>query len=622
LNIISSTWLWDSFVLGEIYDGLFAVNPYNMAQDLPYIAKSWEISTYGSPAKTKITFHLREDVFWQDIPSFDRSAVTFDNGHCADGSFVNVPLTPVDVAFSWEYMRDNPYANYQILVASVDHVGINMDFWGNMWPYTTTVPEWWNYAPGDWQLNYVQHDATLEPYDIVAYLNTFMPILGLHRVGGSVIMPYHLWRYVALTSDPDALWGQDRASDVIDPWAYDMVYGTGPYILLQRTPGVSMTMIPFAVGQTYRGITLQNTYFYQPVRVLEPPSDTAAIEGNSIFMSNNLENLFNGAIDVTYYWDYDLWWWDGSAWVPVPTAKGGPIAGVTTPQVITLGPLSTTRVYSKTSVVKIDPTKFAWCDWFIIHESFHWSYNWDRLYSGYATDGVPGCTNYWSDGYYEFEFLHYHPGDWTGYLPKPGLKGYWDWMNELRENYLASDGKCDIKDLGMLGLHWQHKLPEKGGNPHPASATSTGLYDFGQNDDSGDCRRLDANNDGQITVVELGTLGLNWQKTWNPANHPRNPTSTETPPITLTLTVTLLDPHPPTAGVDITCPQDPRVTGPGIYYYYSQVNLDITATAHDTYLLYYEVDGIIYTLPPSTVSITVHVCMYASHHVEFFADGV
>lgn len=87
----SSAYSWE--VLGRIYDGLIEVDP-NTMKDIPWLAESWEVGTW-SPEKgktgTKITWHLRKDVKWQD----------------------GVPFTSKDVKFTLEYLKENQVPIYQ-----------------------------------------------------------------------------------------------------------------------------------------------------------------------------------------------------------------------------------------------------------------------------------------------------------------------------------------------------------------------------------------------------------------------------------------------------------------------------------------------------------------------------
>jgi hypothetical protein len=248
LNPITAQSYWDWEVLGKIYDGLIAVNPYDMSQDRAHLAKGWDIGTWGG-GNTVLTFHLREDVWWQDVPYMDRTGLV--PGGQLNGPFINKPLTALDVAFSIMYIKYNIDAWNGWLTAPVDHIAIPYQY-AACWPYQdpSQVPYWWDLDPATFPHDFVQFDPTLRYNDIVVYLNQYMNWIGLHWIGQIPITLYHIWQWIPITT-----------VNAFDPWAWDLVYGTGPWILLDRTAGVSMTMIPFIEGNAYRGITLHNSYF-------------------------------------------------------------------------------------------------------------------------------------------------------------------------------------------------------------------------------------------------------------------------------------------------------------------------------------------------------------------------
>jgi ABC-type transport system substrate-binding protein len=68
LNVMYSDWICDWLCLDRIYSHLLNEAPYNLAADQAWIAKDWEIGTWFDPQdalnKTKVTYWLREDVYW------------------------------------------------------------------------------------------------------------------------------------------------------------------------------------------------------------------------------------------------------------------------------------------------------------------------------------------------------------------------------------------------------------------------------------------------------------------------------------------------------------------------------------------------------------------------------
>ena len=303
-NPISAASVQDWDVLNEIYDHLISINPYDLGQYGPYIADNW---TFGNWTTTStpwvkagtyatITFTLRNDVYWQDVPYKDRSAYTWNMSHVDDGPFVGYPLTPLDVAFSIIVQRDldtfdtahngwlvDPWSGL-----GVDHVAMSPVYQAD-WPYTTRTPEWFNqtaiddvykanYTDGSrltWQNDSVVFDSTLNPSQITVYLTSPSESAGLEYVGSLPILPYHIWRNLPLDSwsyNGHALLGMGWID--ASPSGADILYGTGPYILANHTAGVSFTLVPYTVGQTYEGINSSHSYFWSsPIRAQDPSPD-------------------------------------------------------------------------------------------------------------------------------------------------------------------------------------------------------------------------------------------------------------------------------------------------------------------------------------------------------------
>jgi hypothetical protein len=61
-----SQWYFEYALLDRVYDGLIAVNPYDLAADIPWAAKDWEVGTWIDPStgaeKTKVSYWLRENI--------------------------------------------------------------------------------------------------------------------------------------------------------------------------------------------------------------------------------------------------------------------------------------------------------------------------------------------------------------------------------------------------------------------------------------------------------------------------------------------------------------------------------------------------------------------------------
>jgi hypothetical protein len=492
LNVIGTGGMyWDLEAFNKIYDTLIEFNPYNITEDRHWIASNWTIGTWQSPPPppsadwTKILFHLREDAWWQDVPT--NPSRTWPE---LRKSFTNMQLTPVDVAFSIEYQRDNPNSWNGWLAENIDHVSINLEkCWNSSWPWTVpggAVPPWWNRDPSTWQFNFVQNDPTLGANDILVYFNINSPWLDtLYQIGVLPIIPYHIWKWIPIDG-----------SESIDPWAEDLVYGSGPWILLDRQPGLSMTMIPFRNGQTYRGITLEKSYFAAlPVQVANYPQYQVGINGRNIVFKAafvGVDRMFAHGLD--YYWTWGLRW--GANW---EASSNG------TSKTYTTGYIGFGQQLSVSYAIPV-PLELRWCKYIKIHFDLHWRIaycsnpieicNFIGL-MGNLEEGSPACSNWYSTT------LHIHPGDIAGKSSVPLPGGYWDFP------YFAADGKCDIKDVSVIGVHWLHRLPPLG-DPHPG-----GTYTYDVNDASGWCRRADINCDGVIDIKDATAIGIDWMKTWS-----------------------------------------------------------------------------------------------------------
>jgi len=461
LNVISANWLWDWEVLNKVYDPLIRVNPYNMTDDRPWVASGWKIDTWdcdGSSA-TKITFHIRQDVWWQDVPYKDRSV---GGGHL-DASFTNMHLTPVDVAFSLEYLRDaTPMPTLCPYLYYADHVSLNLNLWGSMWPYNATLPPWWNFPPEGWQYDFVQHED-IGAYDITVYFNVLMPWLALHWVGERPLIPMHVWMWIPI----------DGAGNV-DCWAEDLVYGSGPWVLVDRTPGVSMRMIPFRNGQTYRGMILERSHFAAlPVRVENYPQCEVGITGRKIIFKATfvgVDRMY--AHGIEYYCSWGLRW--GASW---ENSLNG------TSPTFTTSLISFDQKITAYYVLLI-PNELEWGNYTKIHIDLHWVVNNCEIgrscnflsLQGHLEEGLPSCKS-WHP-----RILHVHPADLFG----ESFCGF---------PYFYSDGIVSIKDATPIGIYWmQTVLP--GTDPTSQLAVT------------------DINGDGIINIQDATQIGLHWQRVW------------------------------------------------------------------------------------------------------------
>ncbi len=183
-NPIVSQWVWDWNLLNLVYDNLIHVNPYDPAQDLPWLAKSWTFGEWdfqGSPAST-IEFKLREDVYWQDIaPKADRS--TPNGAPLLRGGATNVKFTADDVVFT---------------INTFQHL---IDWWG---------------GEALWDVVYAEK---IDPYTVKLYMDLLMPLWSWHWIGEISMVPQHVWK-------PLIEEGTYRYFDTI---AQQCLVGTGPW---------------------------------------------------------------------------------------------------------------------------------------------------------------------------------------------------------------------------------------------------------------------------------------------------------------------------------------------------------------------------------------------------------
>jgi len=97
LNMISSQWLWDRYVLGLIYESMMGANPFTLKTEMFYLAKNYTIGTWYNPMTgeegTELTFEIRtEGECGAPAPTF----------HNVSGG-IRRPVTAEDVEFSIDF---------------------------------------------------------------------------------------------------------------------------------------------------------------------------------------------------------------------------------------------------------------------------------------------------------------------------------------------------------------------------------------------------------------------------------------------------------------------------------------------------------------------------------------
>jgi ABC-type transport system substrate-binding protein len=212
LNVMHSKWVWDWQMLDKIYDTLIKTDPYDPSRDEPWMAKSWELGEweYEGDTCTKITFKLREDMYWQDVPPL-ATRENPDHELFLTGGVTNVKVTAYDVDFSIDYTKSDDTN--------------------------------WNYDAVE---NVVYCDPE-DPYTVTVYFDSYMPLWALHKIGELPIVPKHIWENVDIED-----------SRAFDPIAQRCLQGCGPWVYNYYT----------SVPHTYYMLDAYHRYFrYHPIDV-------------------------------------------------------------------------------------------------------------------------------------------------------------------------------------------------------------------------------------------------------------------------------------------------------------------------------------------------------------------
>jgi hypothetical protein len=303
-------------ILPEIYDSLLNNNPYNLSQLIPYIGNSWGVGGWRNPGEgggicSVLTFTLRSDVYWQDVPGPEnRVAYTLDNGTELNGPLQSRALTPLDVAFSMEYEALG-YAVTPMYIGGgtyeIDHVTISPTYqptWDGMlkaypgnstdvgfpWANETWIASQYGVTPtgaAAWPLyneltptapapylttqqyveNFVQFNSSMSMNTISVYLSKDLPYLGAFYIGGYAsnwgssitMLPMDIFSHIALgawyTVDKQ---GNRRLTPSATTINYlpgvgaDLEYGTGAYVLASANPtSGNYELEAYEPGMTY-----------------------------------------------------------------------------------------------------------------------------------------------------------------------------------------------------------------------------------------------------------------------------------------------------------------------------------------------------------------------------------
>jgi len=148
-NPVYAEWTWEWIVLGLMYDTLLARNPYNLAEFMPWMAKTYEVGIYKHPSLgpcTKVRFSLRPDMTWSD----------------------GYAVTMADLYFTWVELD-------ALLKAR-------------------GLPPSWNQPTFAHILSF----SILDPCTAECLLD-MKSIYGVAYPGGAIILPKHIWKPLAET---------------------------------------------------------------------------------------------------------------------------------------------------------------------------------------------------------------------------------------------------------------------------------------------------------------------------------------------------------------------------------------------------------------------------------------
>jgi ABC-type transport system substrate-binding protein len=252
LNPVYATTAWDCNVLGEIYDTLLKYNPYNVTEDIPWMAKSYEVGTWFNPDTgticTKLTFQLPTDIYFHDA----------------------VQCTAEDVKFTIDYLKQFPEG-------------------------------YWYWAVTD-----VHHVDTPAPFTVVVYEN-ITSYWTLHWIGELPILPKHIWKDIG---DPT---GFAPDPHLIGSGPFNFTeYVPGHHIALQRNPeyrvrthlhDVAVVSLTSSVTEAYVGQIVNITVVVRNEGTANETFSVTAYYDNTPIGTQGITNLKPGTKTLTFIWD-------------------------------------------------------------------------------------------------------------------------------------------------------------------------------------------------------------------------------------------------------------------------------------------------------------------------------
>ena len=179
LNPLTAAWTYTWEVLDKIYETPYTYNPYDLAEDWPWIVTSWEIDDWTSPTGVdgiKVTFVVTDEAYWHD----------------------GVHFTAEDLKFTYEYMTDYKVPRYMPSVQFIEKL------------------------------------VLVDDYTLEVYQNT-TSFFAFHYINGVPILPKHIWEKVgAGWQDYDPVAEGELVG--LGPWKFEE-YVPGEYVYLTAYDG-------------------------------------------------------------------------------------------------------------------------------------------------------------------------------------------------------------------------------------------------------------------------------------------------------------------------------------------------------------------------------------------------
>jgi ABC-type transport system substrate-binding protein len=203
-NPLYAEWLWDWNVLGLIYfDSLLARNPYDLSEFMPWLASDFVVDTYEHPIYgtcTRGRFVLRPNATWMD----------------------GTPITVADIEYTFVQMK------YDLEARGLP-------------------PPWWIGS-----VENIISFSILDPYTFEVLLD-IKSVWGIGWIGGSIILPKHIWKPIICGDDGIPGTADDPSDDIVHgsvpepnmigsgPWRF-AEYVVNEYVLfVANSPGSTVT---------------------------------------------------------------------------------------------------------------------------------------------------------------------------------------------------------------------------------------------------------------------------------------------------------------------------------------------------------------------------------------------